>query len=323
MTSDAFPVHRLRVSAEEEGMRLERFLRSRFPGFPRRDIVAWIDSGRVRCDGRSTRKGFRLWEGLQVEAEALPVRGPATVLPDAGRGLRILWEDAWLVALDKPPGCSSLPLRTEERGSVANALVSRYPEMQGIGYGEREPGLVHRLDRDTSGVLLAARTQAAFQNLREQFELQRVVKIYLAVVWGKPSPVGTVNLPIGSRGRRAQKVVVYQGRTPRGRLRHLNQAETSYRVMRSCGSYSLVHLVMRTGVRHQIRAHMACLGHPVAGDLLYGPKRDAWPGPVPPLRQLLHASEIRFFHPEDGREVVIACPLPEDFQDFLQAHDFG
>jgi 23S rRNA pseudouridine1911/1915/1917 synthase len=193
--------------------------------------------------------------------------------------------------------------------------------MQGIGYGPREPGLLHRLDRDTSGVLLAARTETAFRELREQFELQRVVKIYSAVVCGRPEPSGTVNLAIGSRGRRAQKVVVDQGRTPGSRFRNLNRAETSYRLVRSSDSYSLVHLVMKTGVRHQIRAHMAGLGHPVAGDLLYGPARDDWPGPPPlPPRQLLHAPEIRFFHPEDGREMIIACPLPDDLLDFLKAH---
>ncbi len=310
-----------RVSAPEAGLRLDRFLKDRIPGASRKEILAWIEAGRVRCRGKAAHKGIRLREGDQVEAELPAVDDREPVFPEPGLPLRVLREDAWLVAVDKPPGLPAHPLRTGERGTLANRLVAAYPEMQGVGYSKREAALLHRLDRDTSGVLLAARTPSAFEQLRDQFEQQRVIKIYTAVVLGRPETRGNISLPIGSRGRQARKVVVFQEPMPRRQLRKLSPAETAYSVVRSSGSHSFVRLRMSTGARHQLRAHMAHLGHPVAGDPLYGPGKNAGKRPekVPP-RQLLHASEIRFFHPEDGREVKIRCPLPEDFRAFLKEY---
>jgi 23S rRNA pseudouridine1911/1915/1917 synthase len=256
--------------------------------------------------------------------ELPPGQGGETVVPDPEQNLRVLWEDPWLVAVAKSPGLPSHPLRAGERGTVVNALVARYPEMKGIGYSAREPGLLHRLDRDTSGLLLAARSVSAFEQIRSQFEQQRVTKIYLAVVLGQPERAGTVSLPIGSRGRRARKVFVCRDPNPRKSLRGLYPAETFFRLVRSGKQCSLVRLVMRTGVRHQIRAHMGHLGHPVAGDGLYGQGLDVLTGLIPPApRQLLHAAEIRFFHPDDGRETRIRCPLPDDFRDFVRAHSLS
>ncbi len=312
------------VSPQEAGMRLDRFLLDKIPGTTRRDILAWIGSGRVRCEGQPSRKGVRLRSGGRVDVDLPRVRGCENVVPDPDLDLEVLREDPSLVAVAKPPGRPVHPLRAEERGTVANALVARYPEMQGIGYSAREPGLLHRLDRDTSGVLLAARTGAAFEQLRGQFEQQRVVKIYLAVVLGRPEAEGTVSLPIGSRGRRARKVEVSRDLSQRYPMRTLYPAETSYRLVRSGEHCSLVRLVMRTGVRHQIRAHLGHLGHAVAGDGLYGPGPEDGPGWVPrPPRYLLHASEIRFHHPEDGSETRIRCPLPGDFRAFLRAQGLG
>jgi len=314
------PAQAYRVSAREEGARLDRFLMDRNPSVSKREILAWIEQGRVRLQGRTAHKGVRLGQGDQVEADVPAGEQREWVLSEPGLPLRVLREDACIVAVDKPPGLPAHPLRTGERGTLANRLVAAYPEMQGVGYAGREAGLLHRLDRDTSGVVLAARTEAAFEQLRDQFEQRRVVKIYTAVVRGCPETHGSVSLPIGSRGRRDPKVVVCQGPMPQRSLRTRSPAETDYRVVRTCGAHSLVRLTMRTGARHQLRAHMAHLGHPVAGDPLYGTAADTDPGTGPvPARQLLHASEIRFFHPEHGASVRIRCPLPEDIRAFLAA----
>jgi len=255
-----------------------------------------------------------------VEVDLPSAPGVGGLLPDLAAELPVLWEDPWLVAVVKPAGVATHPIRTGETGTLAQALVARYPEMEGVGFSRREPGLLHRLDRGTSGVLLAARTASAFESLRDQFAQQRVVKIYLAVVSGCPEAAdGTVSFPLGSRGRRARRVVAVRSRRGPSGLRSVHRAETAYRLLRRGEACSLLRLVMRSGVRHQIRAHMGALGHPVVGDRLYGPEEDppaAWA--LPPARHLLHAAEVRFFHPEDGREMRIRCPLPEDFRSFLR-----
>ena len=243
-----------------------------------------------------------------------------SILPDASFPLQILFEDTFLVAVAKPSGLSTYPLQNGEKGTVANALAAQYPEMQGIGFSIREPGLLHRLDKETSGVLLAARSAFSFEQLRIQFEQERVVKIYKAVVQGRPASRGMIDKPIGSRTRRSNRVEVVGGQEPAHGVRGLRPAETRYRVIRSGERYSLVHLRMTTGARHQLRAHLSFLGHPVAGDRLYGSGSSGPPGETKPTRHLLHAAEIRFFHPEQGRTVRIRCPLPGDFQDFLNAH---
>ncbi len=314
-----------RVAPEEAGTRLDRFLMSKVPGAGRRDVTGWIDAGRVQCHGQPARKGLRLPAGCLVELAPPDEHRASTVGPEPDLDVVVLQEDSWLVALSKPAGYPSHPLRPGERGTVANFLVGRYPEMQGVGYSDLEAGLLHRLDRDTSGVLVAARTRMAFDRLRSQFEQRRVVKIYLAVVWGHPPGEGTVAFPIGSRGRRARKVRVCQDRSDPQGMRSIYAAETSFRVIRAGERCSLVRLAMRTGVRHQIRAHMNHLGHPVVGDGLYGPGSRPGTGLLspPPCRQLLHASEIRLVHPEDGREVRIHCPLPPDFRACMHTYGLG
>jgi len=319
--SDTLNRLQYRVTPEEAGTRLDRFLMMKIPGAARRDVMGWIDSGRVRCQGQPARKGVRLPAGCRVELWPPDEHGARTVVPEPDLDVVVLHQDSWLLALSKPAGVPSNPLRAGERGTVANFLVARYPEMQGVGYSGLEPGLVHRLDRDTSGVLLAARTAAAFERLRSQFDQRRVVKVYLAVVLGRPPAEGTVALPIGTRARRGRKVFVYEDPGETRNVRSLYPAETSYRVIRAAERCSLVRLMMRTGVRHQIRAHMDHLGHPVAGDGLYGPGSERGTALAsPPPRQLLHASEIRFCHPEDGRVLRIRCPLPADFRACLGAY---
>ena len=300
------------VAETEAGRRLDRFLRDRLAGVPRRDLEAWIRAGGALRNGRAARKGTILDAGDRVELRVPGRHATRGLEPDPDLGLSVLFQDDHLVAVDKPPGVATHPLRSGERGTVANALVVRYPEMSGIGFSEREAGLVHRLDRDTSGVLLAARTRSAFEGLRTQFEQGLVVKAYVALVHGVPPPRGVVDRPIGARTRRSARVeVVPEGGRP-DRYRHVVSAETRYRVIRSAGGFSLVRVTMTTGARHQIRAHMAFLGHPVVGDRLYGGGTGSEADRSGSGRHLLHSTEIRFLHPATGKEKRVRSPVHED-----------
>ncbi len=306
------------ITAQEAGQRLDHFLKEKLlDRLSRRQIVHLIKGRKVLCNGRPAHKGSILCKDDRLHLQLSPAQQKGEILPDPEIPLKILFEDSSLIVLNKAPGMAAHPLDMDEQGTVANGLVLQYPEMQGIGFSPREPGLVHRLDRDTSGVLLAARKAAVFERLRAQFEQGQVQKVYLALVQGRPEPKGEVDRPIGNKTRHSRCVTVVPEEGSSRRLRKLSPALTRYRVVRYFRDYSMVRLWMTTGVRHQLRAHMAFLGHPVAGDLLY---RGDYKGPAKgeqPSRQLLHAAEIAFFHPADGRKLRFRCPLPHDFQDFL------
>lgn len=309
------------VSAEETGLRLDRFLRKHLPNLPKTEILALLRNGRVRCGDRVGRKGLRVAPGervrvLGVEGEGRPVLAPA---PDVL--LDVLYEDSFLVAVNKPPGLTCHPLRCGEKETVANGLVARYPEMARLGSRPLEGGLVHRLDRDTSGVLLAARTASSFEAIRAQFDRRAVEKVYLALVVGDPGGRGTVSFPIGTKGRRSQRVVVIRDGGHSFRCRHVQPAETRFKVIRACkDGLFLVKLWMKTGVRHQLRAHMASIGCPVAGDRTYGStSKTPWPAGIPMLpRQMLHACEVRFCHPGTGRRMRISAPLERGFSQYVK-----
>jgi len=306
------------VTPERAGWRLDRYVKERRPGASRRDILAWIEGAQVRCNGKSAHKGTILQAGDRITVRPAVLETGGGVAPEPEMMIRVLFEDSHILAVDKPWGVPTSPIRDGEKGTLANGMVARYPEMQGIGFSDREPGLLQRLDAGTSGVVLAARSPSAFERIRVQFEQALVTKVYKAIVHGRPEPKGEINLPIGSRSRRSSRVTVVRGTRSDAGQRGVRPAETRFRVMFSSGSYSLVRLEMRTGARHQLRAHMSFLGHPVVGDQVYGGEQE---GPIPvidPSRHLLHAEEIRFFHPESGKRVRIRSPLPKDFEEFLR-----
>lgn len=310
--------HGYRVQDAQAGMRIDRFVKDRLPGISRREILLWFQEQGILCNGRPARKGAILREGDRVELRIPLEASEKGVLPEPDLPLRILWEDAALVAVDKAPGVPTHPLRADERGTVVNGLIARYPEMAGIGFSSREPGILHRLDRDTSGVLLAARTPSAFERLRVEFEQGRVGKVYFAVVQGRPDSEGLVSRPLASRGRRAGRVEVLRRDTGARGLRGYSPAETHFRVLRTYRGYAWVRLRMKTGARHQLRAHMAFIGHPVAGDSVYGGEAAGSPAPRWSGRHLLHAAELDFYHPLNSRRLRIRSPMPADMRSFLK-----
>jgi len=305
-----------RVEVGQAGTRIDRFVKDRVPELSRREIVFWIQEQGILCNGRPVRKGAILREGDRVELRIPFGSTGGGVVPEPDLELRVLREDTLLVAVDKAPGMPTHPLHAGERGTVANGLIALYPEMEGVGFSPKEPGILHRLDRDTSGVLLAARTGSAFERLRVEFELGRVVKVYFAIVYGRLEPEGLISRPVASRGRRARRVEVVRDDLAARGLRGYSAAETHYSTVRTYRGFSFVRLRMTTGARHQLRAHMAFLGHPVVGDAVYG--RTPRASRHQPDRHLLHAAELRFFHPLQGKPIRIRSPLPADMRSFLK-----
>jgi 23S rRNA pseudouridine1911/1915/1917 synthase len=295
------------VPADAAGMRLDRFL-STAPGVGTRSQAKHlIDAGRVRVDGTAGKSAQPVRAGAQVEVE-LRVPEPLTVEPQA-LPLSVLYEDEHLLAIDKPAGMVVHPAPGARRGTLVNALAHRLGAMPGPGAPERA-GIVHRLDRDTSGVLLVARTVVALEALARQFRERTIAKRYVAVVRGALTPArGRIDRPIGRHPRERKRMSVT---SRRGRV-----AITRWMVIERLPGATVVQLAPETGRTHQLRVHLAAAGHPIIGDRVYGARRagrDA--GPAFP-RQALHAEEIGFTHPATGMRVVVRSPLPPDIEELI------
>jgi 23S rRNA pseudouridine1911/1915/1917 synthase len=267
-------------------------------GCSRRSAQRLIAEGAVRVSGHRARKGEQLKVGDRIEvARSAPTAESLRPLPEVG-SLDLLYRDEVLLALAKKEGVPLHPLREGERGTLANLLVAEFPECAEVADDPREAGFVHRLDVDTSGVVLAARTRTAWVALRRAFSLGETEKIYLALVVGRPPDVGVIDASIShSLGGRRVTVRVGRGRAL--------AARTHFRVLTASSEFALVEASTRTGRMHQIRVHMAHLGHPLVGDALYG-------GPLlAPLHgHFLHAARITFPHPRDRNRRMLEAPLP-------------
>jgi 23S rRNA pseudouridine1911/1915/1917 synthase len=273
--------------------RLDRVVRSLMPETSQRLARRLIAEGDVRVNGRRAAKGARVSPGDVLE---LPVLGPLVPEPDAP--LRILYEDDDVIAVDKPGGVRGHALDPRQRGTVAAALLARRPELARVA-GPLDAGLVHRLDTGTSGVLLAARTPTAYAALREAFRTHAVVKRYLAVVEGTPRVDTVVDVPLAHDPADRRRM------RPAGTRDRAWPARTTVVAVDARGPLATVEVEIRTGVTHQVRAHLAHAGHPVVGDALYG-------GPLvpllPPGRHALHAHVVAVA----GRGLRIEAPLPAD-----------
>ena len=302
------------VTPEQAGARLDRVLGELFPDFSRSFLTRLIDHGSVRINAQTAAKpSQRVEPGQEIEIE-LPPPAPATIeaqdLP-----LTVLFEDEDLVVIDKPAGLVVHPAAGHTDQTLVNALLFRVKDLSGIG-GEIRPGIVHRLDKDTSGVMVIAKNDEAHRALTAAWNTDAVRKEYLALVYGTPSALrGTVDAPIARDPRdRKRMAVVASGR----------RAITDYEVVERLRHSSLVRCSLRTGRTHQIRVHMKHLGHPIIGDPVYsGPQ---WKG-IPDKkvakaiaafqRQALHAERITIVHPRTGERVTFVATLPADFAELL------
>ena len=301
------------VEAEEDGDRLDRVASRRVDFASRTEVARWAQAGHLRLDGVVRRPGHSCRAGQRVEIR-VPARRTEGPLPPEDIPFAVLHEDEHLAVLDKPAGLVTHPGPGHPAGTLANGLVRRYPEVAAVGAPDR-PGIVHRLDRGTSGVLIVARTEPARLRLAEAFARREVEKRYLALVLGRFDEPRRLTDPIGRDPRHRER---YRCRGQKAR-----DADTEAAPVEELPLSTLVGLRLHTGRTHQARVHLAGAGHPIAGDALYGPaapRRGGGPAGAA-LRRLgrpaLHAERIAFRHPLTGAPLSFRTPLPEDLRETL------
>lgn len=299
----------------ETEIRLDAFARRCLPHLSRRQLEKAIAARVFWINDRQGKKGDRL-----VGGDVLTFAGPDYWLsphPSAESKLKvsILYEDPHVLAVDKPAGVATHGFSGKDGNTLANFLLAIRPELERVGKSPWEPGLVHRLDRETSGVLLVAKRQESFDNLRRQFRRGLIEKKYQALVWGESEREGSVSYPMihDSSDRRKMKAVVKT--SSRQKKEKKWRALTRYRTLATSGKHSLLEIEMATGVTHQIRVHLAAIGHPIVGDDLYGAQHAESLGLD---RHFLHATSLAFSHPADDREVKIESRLPEKLGELLR-----
>src|SRR3954468_10405035 len=296
----------LQVTRERAGLRLDRFLALELPDFSRSRLQTLIEGGFVRLNSEipRTRELVRTDDVVQLEVPALEkIEATAESIP-----LQILFEDDDLLVLNKAAGMVVHPGAGNQEHTLVNALLHHCTSLSGIG-GKERPGIVHRLDKETSGCLVVAKNDAAHRELARQFAARTLKKIYLALVAGRlRTKSGVIDAPIERHPIHRQRMSV--ARSSRGR-----SAKTEYRVVEMGAEISLVECTLHSGRTHQIRVHLHHLGHPVLGDKLYGPRLGKGFA-----RQMLHAWKLGFTHPRTTEWIEFEAPLPDDFTAAMRSH---
>lgn len=299
-------MHEWKVSPDLDGERLDRAL-VRLAGVSRAQAKRLTEAGEVRVDGRRAPKGARVHTGQTLALTEEPEPADFDAQPEPDAPLEVRYEDAHVVIVDKPPGQPSHPLRARELGTLANALVARYPEMAGVGYRRREPGLVHRLDTGTSGLLLCARDAATFARLRDALRAGTIDKRYRALCAGDVRAPQVVDQPIVHRTQRLM-----------GTSDALDALDARTEILTSEPATvvgvagSVIEVRATHARRHQVRVHLAAIGHPLLGDVDYGGPELAGLG-----RHALHASRLSFEGP--AGPIDVEAPWPDDLSRLLGA----
>lgn len=290
---------KIQISAAEQGKRLDSVLHELLPQFSRSRLQSWIREGRALVDGAAAKPSYlmRGTETVVLEpGSAPPLRATAEDIP-----LTVLYEDESAIVIDKPAGMVVHAGAGVHEGTLVNALLHRFTALSSIG-GELRPGIVHRLDRFTSGVLLVAKNDAAHRDLAAQFASRQVRKTYLTLVEGPLEGKGRIDYPITRDPRNRARMTA--------KLAHGRPSLTHWEALEKFAAYTFLTIDLGTGRTHQIRAHMAAIHHPVAGDKLYGAKPSPW------NRYFLHAHSLVFRSPATGETVTVTSPLPADLAEW-------
>ena len=297
-------IQTLQPNKEDAGQRVDAWLAAHLENITRSAAARLLEEGRVFCAGKALAKNYKL-TGTETLEVSLPDPEPVDVAPQ-DIPLDVVYEDADVIVVNKPKGLVVHPAPGHPDGTLVNALLHHCGDsLSGIG-GELRPGIVHRIDRDTSGLIIAAKNDSAHQKLTAQLQDHTLARIYHCIVTGNlREDSGTVNAPIGRHPVDRKKMAVVANGRP---------AVTHWTVLERFPGFTYVECRLETGRTHQIRVHMAHIGHPILGDTVYGNKK-----PVPGLQgQCLHAVGLRFLHPRTGEMVELSCGLPEEFRTQLQ-----
>jgi 23S rRNA pseudouridine1911/1915/1917 synthase len=301
---------RVLVDEEHEGARLDSFLAALLPEQSRSQLQKLIKDGRVSGPVRTLRPSTAVRAGQEYSID-IPSPAAATPTPEE-LPLRIVFEDPDVVVLDKPAGMVVHPGAGHRSGTLVNALLHHVKDLSGIG-GELRPGIVHRLDRGTSGLMVVAKHDRAHQELSRQFSDREVEKEYVALVWGVVHAGRRIDAPIGRDEKDRQRMST--------RARRARSAVTRVTWARHFKGVSLLKVAIATGRTHQIRVHLGAIGHPIVGDSTYGGVRRRVPHDLRPVMRLerpfLHAARLSFTHPVDGRRVDFDSPLPPDLESVI------
>jgi 23S rRNA pseudouridine1911/1915/1917 synthase len=299
------------VPSDFSGQRLDRFLVSMLEGRSRSFVQKLIEDGRITIAGREARPNLSMREGDRVLVD-VPEVAPSTVSSEA-LPLDVLYQDADLAVINKPSGLVVHPGAGHASGTLVNALLHHITDLSGIG-GESRPGIVHRLDRGTSGVMVIAKNDSAHQELSRQFQDREVEKEYVALVWGVVQAGRRIDAAIGRDPVNRQKMSA--------RAKHARSAVTRITRARHLPGITLCQVAIHTGRTHQIRVHLSAIGHPIVGDAVYGGVRRRIPGDLRALQRLerpfLHADRLVFTHPRDQRRMEFSAPLPDDLLQVLK-----
>ena len=302
----------LDVTADHAGQRLDRVLTAMLGDLSRSQIQKLIAGGRVLVRGRVARANLAVREGDRVTLD-VPAPKPSEVSPEP-LPLAVLYQDTDLAVLDKPAGMVVHPAGGHASGTLVNALLHHLPDLSGVG-GELRPGIIHRLDRGTSGVMVVAKHDEAHRELARQFHDREVEKEYVALVWGVVQAGRRIDAAIGRDPAHRQRMSA--------RARHARAAVTRVTRAHHMPGLTLCQVAIHTGRTHQIRVHLSSIGHPVVGDSLYGGVHRRVPGRIRAVQRLtrpfLHAERLRFTHPRDGRCIEFTAPLPADLYQVLDA----
>ncbi len=298
-------IFELQITAEENGTRLDSYLAEQLEGISRSYIQKLIGDGLIQVNQKTVKANYKVKTGDQLVVE-IPEAAPIDIQPEP-MDLDIVYEDSDLLIVNKPVGLVVHPAHGHYSGTLVNGLMAHCTDLSGIN-GKMRPGIVHRIDKDTSGLLMIAKNDMAHQHLAEQLKEHSIKRAYYALVQGVISePAGLVDAPIGRHEVDRKKMAVT--------FKNSKEARTHYYVKERFARTTFIECRLETGRTHQIRVHMAYLGHPLVGDPLYGTRKNNldFPG------QALHAYALGFVHPRTGEELYFEAPLPEHFQAVLKS----
>jgi 23S rRNA pseudouridine1911/1915/1917 synthase len=302
--------HEFTVDPDSVGLRLDIYLASLLPQYSRSQLQRLVKEGRATLGGRTAKSNATLKVG-EVVAIEIPGAAPATPIAQE-IPLPVLYQDADVIVVDKPAGMVVHPAAGHDQDTLVNALLFHAENLSGIG-GEQRPGIVHRLDRGTSGLMVAAKNDAAHRELTRQFHDREVEKEYIALAWGDVHAGRRIDLPVGRDPVHREKMST--------RARRSRTAATRITAARDLRGITLIHVAIATGRTHQIRVHLSAIGHPIVGDQTYGGVRHRMPAALRAVERLerpfLHAARLAFTHPREGHRMEFTCPLPPDLQEVL------